>query len=139
MIKYLDLTGLTKYDEKIKQYIGSFVPSKSLSLQDAFDSTKIVKMGICTQAEYDALGNNWIPNCLYIISDDTTLEDIYSELDLKADKLNTYTTTQVDNIIDNLVVNGYEMNAEDMQEIFDDAYSEDPVVDLLDNLNGEVV
>jgi len=54
-------------------------------------------------------------------------------------KTETYNKTEVDNMINSLVVEGYEMPYEDMVAIFNDAYSDDPVVTLLNELNGEVV
>lgn len=54
-------------------------------------------------------------------------------------KSETYTKTEVNSIIDGLVVDGYEMPYNRMLAIFNDAYSSDPVVIALNSLNGEVV
>lgn len=54
-------------------------------------------------------------------------------------KQQVYTKTQVDDIVEDLVVEGYEMPYDRMLAIFNDAYSTDPVVTALNALNGEVV
>ena len=54
-------------------------------------------------------------------------------------KQQTYSKTEVNGIVDGLVVEGYEMPYDEMLAIFNDAYSTDPVVTALNNLNGEVV
>lgn len=54
-------------------------------------------------------------------------------------KQQVYTKTEVNGIVEGLVVEGYEMPYDEMLAIFNDAYSTDPVVTALNALNGEVV
>ena len=54
-------------------------------------------------------------------------------------KSEVYNKTEVDDIVNTLTVDGYEMPYARMLSIFNDAYSSDPVVLALNNLNGEVV
>lgn len=55
-------------------------------------------------------------------------------------KSQTYSKTEVDDIVNDLTVgSGYEMPLDRMTAIFNDAYSDDPVVNALNTLNGEVV
>lgn len=54
-------------------------------------------------------------------------------------KSQTYSKTEVDDIVNDLIVDGYEMPYDEMVALFNDAYSDDPVVNALNTLNGEVV
>ena len=54
-------------------------------------------------------------------------------------KSQTYSKTEIDGIVNNLTVDGYEMPLDRMVAIFNDAYADDPVVTALNVLNGEVV
>lgn len=55
-------------------------------------------------------------------------------------KSQTYSKTEVDDIVNDLTVgSGYEMPLDRMTAIFNDAYSDDPVINALNTLNGEVV
>lgn len=89
-MKYLDYDGLQRYDSKLKDYIDNHIPTKSSSVVDARNSNNTIKFALCTQAEYDELGNNYEQNVVYIITDDeaslytvianpqTTTDDIYT-------------------------------------------------------------
>ena len=54
-------------------------------------------------------------------------------------KSEVYSKSEVDDIVNDLTVDGYEMPYDRMVAIFNDAYSTDPVVTALNNLNGEAV
>lgn len=56
-------------------------------------------------------------------------------LDLKADKLNTYTKTEVDSIASS----GYAINWEVLCDIYNEVYADDPLITMLDSINGEVI
>lgn len=195
-MKYVSLEGLTRYDTKIKNFINNHVAISARGIVDKLDNTKIIGIATCTQEEYDALNGNWERNVLYVISDDSTLDDLmtaislkadksdtyrksetYSQtqantlldnkqdkanmvtqfqqepdnthyiseklakdsLDLKADKSDTYTIAQTNAKVQEIIDYGYEMPKADMEEIFDDVYSSDPIMALLDTINGEVI
>lgn len=54
-------------------------------------------------------------------------------------KTQTYNKGEISDILDSLVVDGYEMPYERMLAIFNDAYGNDPLVVALNSLNGEVI
>ena len=79
MIYYLDLNGLTYYDTKIKNYIEEHIPDAAEALVNAYSESgeqEFFKIAICSQEDYDNLGDNWEEGTLYIISDDSTLTEL---------------------------------------------------------------
>ena len=94
-------------------------------------SNKITSWGTPTDTQYPS-AKLVKDNLDVLATEKANADDVYT-------KNQVYTTTQVDDIIDTLVADGYEMPYSRMVAIFNDAYSNDPVVTALNTLNGEVV
>ena len=60
-------------------------------------------------------------------------------LDLKANASTTYTKTEVDNMLYGLTIDGYEIQWERLCDIFNEVYASDPLMTMLDSINGEVI
>ena len=64
---------------------------------------------------------------------------VKDSLDLKANQSTTYTKTETDAKVREIIDIGYAMDLQEMEGIFDDVYSDDPIMQLLDTVNGEVI
>lgn len=65
-----------------------------------------------------------------------TKAEVNSLLNGKADKSNTYTKAEVDEIIHDLTIEGYAIEWETLCDIFNEVYADDPLMAMLDSING---
>lgn len=65
-----------------------------------------------------------------------TKNEVNSLLNGKADKSNTYTKAEVDEIIHDLTIEGYAIEWETLCDIFNEVYADDPLMAMLDSING---
>ena len=60
-------------------------------------------------------------------------------LDLKANTADFYSKQQVDDLLNSVVSDGYAINWESLCDIFNEVYASDPLMTMLNSINGEVV
>lgn len=100
MIQYLDLNGLTYYDTKIKEYIQENIPEIAEAANAVVNAMgesgegELIKIAVCTQEDYDNLGDNWEEGTLYIISDDNTISDLHQLISEVSVKIGSTTYAQ---------------------------------------------
>lgn len=94
-------------------------------------SNKITSWGTPTDTQY--------PSAKLVKDNVDSLENGKADKSNVYPKSEVYTKGQVDAIINELTVNGYAIGWEDLCDIFNEVYASDPLMTMLDSINGEVV